>query len=144
MAKNHSQSPRTDHFDGYPWTWPAAIGRLTSVTRLPERVQRKVWPRDPNESRELVRITHGPPGKIVSRHLNLIDADYGLPEPAELILLRNVRISFDRVTQESVPGRIVSRLRPDGYLFKSQTESLNGLDLPLIPFPPTVYRRPGA
>lgn len=73
--------------------------------------------------------------------LNLMDERYPVGEPMDLIFCRNVLIYFDRPTQERVVRRLVSCLRPGGYLFLGHSESIAGIDLPLVPVANTVFRR---
>lgn len=73
--------------------------------------------------------------------LNLMDERYPVGEPMDLIFCRNVLIYFDRPTQERVVRRLVSCLRPGGYLFLGHSESITGIDLPLVPVANTVFRR---
>ncbi len=58
-----------------------------------------------------------------------------------MIFCRNVVIYFDRGTQEQLFKRFCGKLAPGGYLFIGHSESLTGMDLPLVPVAPTVYRK---
>jgi chemotaxis protein methyltransferase CheR len=80
--------------------------------------------------------------QVEFRRLNLIDEQYGFPEPLDIVLCRNVMIYFDRTVQQRVINRIAVNVRPGGYLLMGHSESLNGLDLPLAQIAPTIYRRP--
>ncbi|MFW6241229.1 MAG: hypothetical protein ACOC98_11505 [Thermodesulfobacteriota bacterium] len=40
-------------------------------------------------------------------------------------------------------GRICRHLRTGGYLFTGHSETLNGLDVPLVQMASTVYRKRG-
>lgn len=72
---------------------------------------------------------------------NLMDERYDIGEPMDLILCRNVLIYFDKATQERVVRRLVACLRPGGYLILGHSESIAGIDLPLIPVANTVFQR---
>ncbi len=75
------------------------------------------------------------------RRLNLMDAVYGIERGIGVVFCRNVIIYFDRRTQESVLQRICRHMAPGGYIFLGHSETLFGLDLPLVQEAPTVYRR---
>jgi chemotaxis protein methyltransferase CheR len=80
--------------------------------------------------------------RTVSFHqLNFMDADYGVREMFDVIFCRNVLIYFDRPTQQSVIARLCRNLNPDGYLFVSHSESLSGLDLPLVSLGSSCFRK---
>ena len=75
-----------------------------------------------------------------ARH-NLMADQYEVGEPLDLIFCRNVLIYFDKPTQEQVVRRLVDCLRPGGHLFLGHSESIAGIDLPLIPVANTVFQR---
>jgi len=70
-----------------------------------------------------------------------MDANLGLPEPAEFIFCRNVVIYFDRPTQEQLFEKFARQLAPQGYLFIGHSETLHGMSLPLVPVAPALYRK---
>ena len=74
------------------------------------------------------------------RPLNLL-RDFSSLGMMDVVFCRNVLIYFDRPTQERVVRRLVSCLRPGGYLFLGHSESIAGIDLPLVPVANTVFRR---
>lgn len=61
-------------------------------------------------------------------------------EPFDVILCRNVMIYFDRPTQEAVVGRLLTVLRPDGWLYTGLSESLVGIRHGLRSDGPSIYR----
>ncbi|HTB34701.1 MAG TPA: protein-glutamate O-methyltransferase CheR [bacterium] len=61
-------------------------------------------------------------------------------EPFDVILCRNVMIYFDRPTQEAVVGRMLTVLRPDGWLYTGLSESLVGIRHGLRSEGPSIYR----
>jgi len=113
-----------------------------SATRpIPDALRRRYLLRSKDASREVVRICPEIRGRVTFRQLNLIHANYGFDTPLDTVFCRNVMIYFDRSTQQQVLSKITATLRPGGYLFMGHSESLNGLDLPLVQVVPTVYRR---
>ena len=63
-------------------------------------------------------------------------------ETPEIIFCRNVIIYFDRPTQERLLQKLTRQLAPGGYFFVGHSETLHGMDLPLVPVAPAVYRKP--
>jgi chemotaxis protein methyltransferase CheR len=58
-----------------------------------------------------------------------------------VVFCRNVIIYFDRPTQERLLKKLTRLLMPGGYFFAGHSESLQGMDLPLIPVAPSAYRK---
>lgn len=75
---------------------------------------------------------------VAFRRINL---DQPLPEVGDfdLIFVRNVMIYFDARVKRRVVQRLLTRLRPGGYLFVGHSETLNGLADGLACVQPTVY-----
>lgn len=61
---------------------------------------------------------------ITFRQINLLDANWGVGGPFDVIFCRNVMIYFDKPTQARVLERFAPLLRPDGLLFAGHSESL--------------------
>ncbi|MBY9063078.1 protein-glutamate O-methyltransferase CheR [Sphingomonas yunnanensis] len=73
--------------------------------------------------------------------LNLIDQHYPVGAPMHLIFCRNVLIYFERDMQGAVVRRLAECLAPGGLLFLGHSESIAGLDLPLVSVAGTVFAR---
>jgi chemotaxis protein methyltransferase CheR len=80
--------------------------------------------------------------KVAFHELNFMATHYPVADAFDAIFFRNVAIYFDRPTQEAVIGRLCRHLRPGGYLFIGQTESLIGRDVPVTFVGGAVYQRP--
>ena len=78
--------------------------------------------------------------RVQFAQLNLMDADYGLPQPFHIIFCRNVLIYFNRETQQDVARKLTANLVPSGYLFVGHSESLQNYDAALSPIAPSAYR----
>ncbi|MFQ3220601.1 MAG: chemotaxis protein methyltransferase CheR [Paraglaciecola sp.] len=59
----------------------------------------------------------------------------------DLILLRNILIYFDSETKRNIIKKIVSRLKPGGYLFIGHAESIKEFSQGLILVTPSIYRK---
>ena len=76
---------------------------------------------------------------IEFRRLNLNDEDYSLGGRFDLIFCRNVLIYFSVESRMRVVRRLLSLLRPTGYLFVGHAESLGGMS-EVRGVMPTIYR----
>ncbi len=112
------------------------------VEPIPMSMKKKYLLKSRNRSNDLVRITPALRESVRFRRLNFIDGDFGMREPMDIIFCRNVLIYFDRPTQEMILNRFFRHLRPGGYLFLGHSETLHGMDVPLVQVAPTIYRRP--
>jgi len=64
--------------------------------------------------------------------LNLVQRDYPVGEPMDIIFCRNVLIYFDKGTQIQIVSELVNNLRPGGYLFLAHCETALGAHPRLI------------
>jgi chemotaxis protein methyltransferase CheR len=122
----------------------ASIGIFKSdaLGPVPHGLRRKYFMRSRNPESDLLRIVPEVRALVEFRRLNFMDADFGLAEAPEIIFCRNVIIYFDRRTQVSLLERLTRQLAPGGYFFAGHSESLQGMDLPLVPVAPAVYKKP--
>jgi len=118
------------------------IFQCEAVKPVPAALQRKYLMRSRDRVSERVRVVPELRELIEFRRLNLMDSNFELPQQPEIIFCRNVIIYFDRATQERLLGKLVGRLMPGGYFFAGHSESLQGMDLPLISVAPSTYRKP--
>lgn len=79
--------------------------------------------------------------KIQLGVLNLNNSSLNVPHTFDFIFCRNVTIYFDAKTREEVLQRIVSKLKPGGYLFLGHSETALGMALPIKSIKPTIYRK---
>jgi chemotaxis protein methyltransferase CheR len=115
----------------------------SDVTRpVPPDLFRKYFMRSRDPSSDVVRVVPELRAQVEFRRLNFMDSNFGLSEAPEIIFCRNVIIYFDRGTQVSLLRKLIRHLAPGGYFFAGHSESLQGMDLPLIPAGPSVYRKP--
>jgi chemotaxis protein methyltransferase CheR len=121
----------------------AHLGVFSSevVRPVPAELRKKYFlrGRDPESNR--VRVVPELRKLVEFRHLNFMDADFGLGEMADVIFCRNVIIYFDRPTQEKILQKLARNLVMDGYIFVGHAEALHDMDLPLVPIAPASYRK---
>jgi chemotaxis protein methyltransferase CheR len=109
---------------------------------VPQGLQRKYFMRSKDPESDLVRVVPELRALIDFRRINFMDSDFDLPQTPEIIFCRNVIIYFDRPTQERLLKKLTRKLAPGGYFFAGHSESLQGMDLPLLPVAPSAYRKP--
>lgn len=88
-----------------------------------------------------VRIHPDLRAKVGFARMNLMDQAYPVGEPHDLIFCRNVMIYFDKPTQAGVLRRLCDRLQPGGHLFIGHSETIAGVDLPVVQVANTIFRR---
>ena len=67
---------------------------------------------------------------IEFRRINLLDANYPVKGPLDVIFCRNVMIYFDKATQYKILARFAPMLQSDGLMFAGHSESfLHAADL---------------
>jgi len=123
----------------------AAMGIFKSegVRPVPQDLRRKYFMRSRDPESDLLRVVPEVRALIEFRRVNFMDADFGVAERPEIIFCRNVIIYFDRPTQVRLLEKLTRLLAPGGYFFSGHSESLQGMELPLDPVAPAVYRRAG-
>ena len=118
-----------------------AIYAEDRVDPIPLPLKKKYLLKSRDKSKGLVRIVPHLRSMVQFRRLNFME-DFSLPEQLDVIFCRNVIIYFDKPTQERLLNRFWRQLVRGGYLFLGHSETLNGLNVPLLPVASTVYRKP--
>jgi chemotaxis protein methyltransferase CheR len=108
---------------------------------MPSVLKSKYLLRSKDRRSGLVRIAPELRARVKFRRLNFLDGDFGLREPLDIIFCRNVIIYFDRPTQSRLLQRFYGHMRTGAYIFMGHSETLSGLDVPLVSVAPTVYRK---
>ncbi|MFO0775883.1 MAG: protein-glutamate O-methyltransferase [Nitrospiraceae bacterium] len=97
--------------------------------------------RGKGEQAGLIRVKPHLAQMIQFRRLNLMDDQFPIKQPLDLIFCRNVMIYFDRPTQERLVAKFFRYLRPGGHLFIGHSESLQWIDHSFDSIAPTIYRK---
>ncbi len=111
------------------------------VGPVPDPMKGRYLMKGKDSRQGMIRIAPELRERVKFRRLNFMEGDFGMREPMDIIFCRNVIIYFDRVTQEKLLKRFCAHLVPGGYIFMGHSETLQGMDLPLVPVAPTVYRK---
>ena len=109
------------------------------IAPVPMTMRRRYLLRD--EEQDEVRIVPELRRLVSFAYINLIDPDYRLQRPMDIVFCRNLLIYFDKETQRTVLQRLCRNLRVGGYLILGHSESVIGLELPLKSVATTIYVR---
>lgn len=108
---------------------------------VPPEVLRRHFLRGRGGSAGLFKVKPHLAAVIQFRRLNLMDGQFPIKNPLDLIFCRNVMIYFDRPTQETLVKKFHRYLRPGGYLFIGHSESLQWVNHAFKSLAPTIYQR---
>lgn len=118
-----------------------AIYPSAFVAPVPMAMQQRYLMRSKDPRQDLVRVAPELRRKVRFERLNLMDESYPFDRDIDFIFCRNVLVYFDKPTQKAVIQRLVSHLRPGGYLMLGHSESMAGSGIPgLQQVVPTVYQ----
>jgi len=91
--------------------------------------------------RNEVRVKPHLRAKLAFARLNLMDDAYPIETDVDIIFCRNILIYFDKPTQAKVLTRLCNHLAPGGYLLLGHSESIVGIDLPVVQIANTVFQK---
>jgi chemotaxis protein methyltransferase CheR len=112
------------------------------IGMIPLSLKQKYFMRSKDRKKELVRVVPALRSLIQFQRLNLMDDYFAMPEYSlDAIFCRNVMIYFDRQTQHVLLTKFCRHLKTGEYLFLGHSETVQGLDLPLVRIASTIYRK---
>jgi chemotaxis protein methyltransferase CheR len=114
----------------------------SKIEAVPVGMRKRYLLKSRDRERKKVRVVPELRSLVRFRRLNFMASDFGMRERMDIIFCRNVIIYFDRPTQEKLLNRFCKHIVPGGYVFMGHSETLSGLNIPLYPVAPTVYRMP--
>ncbi len=117
-----------------------AVYREDTTQKVPWNLRSKYFLRSKDRKKKLLRIAPELRKKVHFRQLNFMDP-FSFREKMDLIFCRNVIIYFEREVQEQLFHKLVRCLKQGGFLFIGHSETLSGMDLPLLQSKPTIYRK---
>jgi len=118
-----------------------AIYDAERIAPVPVELQRKYFLRGKDRTQQRFRVVPELRKLVKFRMLNFMDGDFGFREPMDIIFCRNVIIYFDKKTQEELLRKFCGCLASKGFIFMGHSETLFGMDLPLMQVAPTIYRK---
>lgn len=111
------------------------------VAPVPVELRRRYLLRSKDRASGLVRISRELRERVRFRRLNFMDDDFGFREQLDIIFCRNVIIYFDKETQKRLFEKFCDCLGTGRYICIGLSETLNGLDLPLVKVASSIYRK---
>lgn len=118
-----------------------AVYKEERIVNIPIDLKRKYFLRSKDKTKQSVRVVKELRNKVNYKRLNFMDNVYNINDTFDVIFCRNVLIYFSRETQQSVIQKLCQHLKKDGYLFIGHSESIMGMDVPLIQIKPTIFKR---
>ena len=119
----------------------AGVYDAARVCDVPMELLRRHFLRGRGNSESLLKVKPHLAAMVQFRRLNLMDEQFPIKSPLDLIFCRNVMIYFDRPTQERLVNKFHRYLKPGGYLFIGHSESLQWVEHPFKSLAPTIYRK---
>jgi chemotaxis protein methyltransferase CheR len=104
-------------------------------------LRKKYFLRSKDRSKNLVRIVPQLRNKVRLLRLNLMSQCYTAIEQMDIIFCRNVMIYFEKKTQYQILHRLLTHLRPGGFLFMGHSEVIQHAQFPLKSIETTIYQK---
>ncbi len=111
------------------------------VERVPDTLKMKYFDRLNCEGADYYRVKQNVKDYVMLKMLNLSATPYPVKKGVDIIFCRNVMIYFDREMRKKIVDEYCRLLKPGGFLFVSQTESLLDIDIKLKNIGNSVYRK---
>ena len=98
------------------------------IAKLPEDVVKRFFQRGTGAQLGMVSVRQELRDMVIFRQLNLLDTNWPVRTPLDVIFCRNVMIYFDKPTQLAILKKFAPLLRSDGLLFAGHSESFHHAD----------------
>lgn len=95
------------------------------ISKLPDEVVKRFFQRGAGVQSGMVQVRRELRDIVTFRQLNLLDKNWALRAPLDVIFCRNVMIYFDKSTQLAILKNFVPLLRHNGLLFAGHSESFH-------------------
>ncbi|MBU3917834.1 protein-glutamate O-methyltransferase [bacterium] len=119
----------------------SAVYNQALTAPIPIMLKQKYFLRSKDRNNPIVKVIPELRNLVRFERLNLMDKEYGLKKPVDIIFFRNVLIYFDAPTQEKILSRLCRYLKKGGFFFQGHSESMQGMNLPLKTVVPTIDQR---
>jgi chemotaxis protein methyltransferase CheR len=103
----------------------AGVYPMDRVDKLPPDVLKRFFLRGSGSNADNVKVRKELSDLISFRQLNLLDTQWPISGPFDVIFCRNVMIYFDKDTQYKILKRFAPMMEPHGLLFAGHSESLH-------------------
>jgi chemotaxis protein methyltransferase CheR len=98
------------------------------IAKLPDDVVKRFFLRGTGAQAGMVRVRQELRDMVTFRQLNLLDNNWSIRAPLDVIFCRNVMIYFDKPTQLSILKKFAPLMRSNGLLFAGHSESFHNAD----------------
>jgi len=119
-----------------------AIYNDGDIQPIPHYLQTKYLMKGKGAQKGNWRVAPKLRSRIQFSRLNLMDDQFGLPNPMDIIFCRNVIIYFDRTTQVRLFKKLYQCMITGGFLFIGHSETLYGINDQFQYIQATTYRKP--
>ncbi|UGQ44663.1 CheR family methyltransferase [Massilia endophytica] len=96
---------------------------IERIDKMAAERQRRFFLRGKGDKAGMVRVRPELRQLIVYRQLNLLDEQWDIRGPFDVIFCRNVMIYFDKATQRKILSRFVPLMKQDALLFAGHSEN---------------------
>ena len=120
----------------------AAVYTEERAAPIPDGMKKRYLLRSKDRQSKLVRIKPALRKRARFEWINLLAPSIHIRDSFHIIFCRNVIIYFERPNQQKLLRRLFEHLVPGGYLFLGHSETMAGMNLPLMSVAPTIYRKP--
>ncbi|HEX5658819.1 MAG TPA: CheR family methyltransferase [Polyangiales bacterium] len=114
------------------------------LSDVPAEIARRWLIRGSGEKGGLVRVKRALRERVRFRRINFIDPRWPVNAKFDAVFCRNALIYFDQDVQREIVSRLLSYLKPGGFLFLGHSESMAGVRPDLKSYGKTVYEHLGA
>nr|WP_320193340.1 CheR family methyltransferase [uncultured Desulfobacter sp.] len=118
-----------------------AVYAHEEIEPVPMALRKKYLMRSKDRSKNMVRIVPQLRSKVRLLRLNLMDKRYAGIEQMDIIFCRNVMIYFEKQIQYQILHRLLTHLKPGGFLFMGHSEVIQHAELPLKSIQTTIYQK---
>jgi chemotaxis protein methyltransferase CheR len=118
-----------------------AIYKQSDIEIVPMAYKKKYFLKSKDPNKNEVRVVASLRSKAQFIRLNLVADSYNIRKKFDIIFCRNTLIYFNRETQIKVISNLINHLKPNGFIFFGHSESIAGMNLPLVQYQPTVFTK---
>jgi chemotaxis protein methyltransferase CheR len=111
------------------------------IEELPLVLKTRYFLRSKNRSVKKVRVIAELRNKVQFYRQNLLYLPNVYKPEFDIIFCRNVLIYFDRRNQYAILQKLCLQLKAGGFLLLGHSESITGLELPIVQIRPTIFRK---
>lgn len=114
---------------------------IEAIANIPSTFQHEYFEAEGAQEQKQVKIGKKLRQRLKFRHHNLVEYGDLIPLDFDIIFLRNVLFYFDAHTAQQIVAKLVSQLKPGGFLFIGLTEKLHKIDPQLTYVESSIYQK---